>query len=112
MLDVVSAGDGVSQGLGRQLVAAQRLPLFVAALHQAGEQVLALVVGRSLQPALYPRDCDSRHLAHGVDASPEEGVRQPSGIGPEPRQAAEGCRNLAPAVESLDGRHVDQGALG
>jgi hypothetical protein len=93
----VTAGDELGQGFSGEFFAAERLARFVAAFHEAGEQVDAFCVGL-FETRGYAGDGYAGETLDCFDAAGEEGVRDVFCVGLELGEAADG------SVGVLDGR--------
>lgn len=84
----VAACDELGEGFGGEFLAAELCAGFVAAFHEAGEEVDA--VRGVVEALVYTRDGDAGEVFDGRDALREEGVREVFGVGLELGEAAEG----------------------
>ena len=108
----VGAGDELGQGLGGEFFAAERLALFVAAFHQALQEILAGFGRGVVKAGLDAGDGDTGQVLDGGETLGEESVGDVLGEGLEGGVDAEGGGNLTAAVENLDSGRVDGRSIG
>ncbi|KAL9062722.1 MAG: hypothetical protein Q9157_008684, partial [Trypethelium eluteriae] len=87
----VRAGDELGEGFGGELFAPELRAFFVAAFHEAGEQVDAVDLGGVVEAVFDAGVGDAGEVFDGFDALAEEGVGEVFGVGFELGEAAEGA---------------------
>jgi len=103
----VAAGDELGEGFGGEFGASQLRAGLVAAFHEAGEEIDALLVlGSGVKTRGDAGDGHAGEVLDGFHALVEEWIGEVLCVWPEEWHAAEGAADLAATVEHFDGWSV------